>query len=408
MSSPRIIIIGAGAAGIFAAVNVARLMPKASVTVLEKTPKLLSKVKISGGGRCNVTHACFDNAALSKYYARGEKQLRGAFSRFNAADTIGWFEERGVKLKTEPDGRMFPVTDDSQTIIDCLLNEAAKYKVNIITKADVTGIERQKQGFTIIVNDQQKLVADKLVVAFGGHHKSSAYDWLQAFGHSVVPPVSSLFTFNLPGADITKLMGVAVPEVQVRIAGTKLEQKGPLLITHWGFSGPVVLRTSSWGARLLHNINYRYEVLVNWIPEYNEETLRTKMEQVRKELAPAMVVTRSPFGLPKRLWEHLCAKAEITDKIRWADVPKKSMNKLITNLVRDSYKAEGKTTFKEEFVTAGGIELSEVDFRTMESMICPGLYFAGEVLDIDGITGGFNFQSAWTTGWIAAQAMAVL
>ena len=401
-----VIIAGGGAAGIFAAVNLAVMNPALAITVLEKSPKLLSKVKISGGGRCNVTHACFDNKELVKFYPRGEKQLRGAFSRFTTTDTVEWFESRGVKLKAEADGRMFPTTDDSQTIIDCLLQEASRLGINIVTGRGVTAVKKTAKGFEVTVNDSVVTNCRYFVAACGGHHKDGAYEWLHGLGHTIVPPVPSLFTFNLPKHRITQLMGVAVPQAQVKISGTKLVQQGPLLITHWGLSGPAVLKLSAWGARLLNGMEYRYEVVVNWIPPAHEEAVRQQLDKQRREHASSMVHSKQPYQLPRRLWEFLCSECGIKETTRWADLPAKQANQLAVQLTAHRFQAHGKTTFKEEFVTAGGVNLSEVDFRTMESRVCPGVYFAGEVVDIDGVTGGFNFQAAWTTAYIVAEAIA--
>lgn len=406
MKNSHIIIIGAGAAGIFAAANMATHNSEIRVTVLEKSPKLLSKVKVSGGGRCNVTNACKEPRQLVKNYPRSHKKLVQAFAEFGTEDTVRWFEERGVKLKTEPDGRIFPVSDNSQTIIDCLLAACERNGVKILPRTGVDQIIREEDGFTLITASGETLQGDKLLVATGGGNKPEAYHWLEKLGHSVAPPVPSLFTFNLKDKTITELSGVSVSEVTVKIAGTKLEQKGPILITHWGLSGPVVLRTSAWGARILHDKNYSYTVLVNWLSELKEPEARKAVEAYKTKHPKQKIINNPLFSLPKRLWEFLCAKAGIGAEMLWNNYSGKSYNRLINILVADEYQASGKTTFKEEFVTCGGIPLSEVNLNTMESKICPGLHFAGEVLDIDGITGGFNFQAAWTTGWLAAQAMA--
>src|SRR5690554_1332329 len=406
MKNSHIIIIGAGAAGIFAAANMATHNSEIRVTVLEKSPKLLSKVKVSGGGRCNVTNACKEPRQLVKNYPRSNKKLVQAFAEFGTEDTARWFEERGVKLKTEPDGRVFPQSDDSQTIIDCLLAACERNGVKILPRTGVDQIIREEEGFTLVTASGETLQGDKLLVATGGGNKPEAYYWLEKLGHSVAPPVPSLFTFNLKDKAITELSGVSVPEVTVKIAGTKLEQKGPILITHWGLSGPVVLRTSAWGARILHDKNYSYTVLVNWLSELKEPEARKAVEAYKTKHPKQKIISNPLFSLPKRLWEFLCAKAGIGAETLWNNYSGKSYNRLINILVADEYQASGKTTFKEEFVTCGGIPLSEVNLHTMESKICPGLHFAGEVLDIDGITGGFNFQAAWTTGWLAAQAMA--
>lgn len=398
----KIIVIGGGAAGFFCAVNCARLNPKANVTILEKSSKLLAKVRISGGGRCNVTHQCFDNRELAKNYPRGEKELLSAFNRFSVTQTIEWFEERGVELKAEEDGRMFPVTDNSETIIHCLLEEARKYNVQIKTNSDVKKIELTAGHFLLTFINGEQITCDKLVISTGGNPKESAYEWLKELGHTIVKPVPSLFTFNIPNKKLTELMGVSVPLAKVKIMSSNLEYTGPLLITHWGLSGPAVLKLSSWGAKLLSDLNYNFTIHVNWLSKLNEEKLRIEFDTIRKENPAKQILNTRPVDLPKRLWEYQVQKAEIAVNLRWADLPKKKLNSLINSIVNDEYKVSGKTTFKEEFVTCGGINLKEIDFKTMQSTKVPGLYFAGEVLNIDGITGGFNFQNAWTTGWIGA------
>lgn len=402
----RLIVIGGGAAGFFCAVNAARLHPSLEVTLLEKTSKLLSKVKVSGGGRCNVTHSCFSIPDMVRHYPRGGNFLKKAFHQFFTTDTVQWYSERGVKLKTEEDGRMFPVTNTSQTIIDCLLREANKYGVDIRMNSDVKSLKYEGEAFTLELSDLRMLTADYVVIACGGFAKLAQFGWLQQLGHSIAEPVPSLFTFNMPGNAITQLMGVSVPDAQVKITGSNLLAKGPLLITHWGMSGPAVLRLSAWGARQLAIGNYQFAIIVNWLPEYNENTLREQFQQLRFELASQKIVNRNPFNLPQRLWQYLVEQSGIQEEKRWADVSAKEQNKLIANCCAQEFKVQGKTTFKEEFVTAGGIQLAEVDANTMQSKIVPHLYFAGEILDIDGITGGFNFQNAWTSGFIAAKAIA--
>lgn len=403
MNPKHIIVIGGGAAGFFAAINAAQLHKNYAVTLLEKSSKLLSKVRVSGGGRCNVTHACFDNGLLVKNYPRGEKELRNVFSRFTTTDTINWFEQRGVKLKTEVDGRMFPITDNSQTIVDCLMQEAERSGVKIKLNVDIEEIQKKEGQFILTTNDGGIFTCDKLIIATGGNPKHTAYDWLKNLGHTIIKPVPSLFTFNIPDDPITQLMGVSVPLAKVRVANTKLETEGPLLITHWGLSGPAILKTSAWGARQLNDLNYNFTALVNWLPKYTEEKLRIEFSNQRSENPAKMIFTNCPVELPKRLWEYLVNKAAIPETMRWADLPKKNANVMINMLINDEYKVQGKTTFKEEFVTCGGISLKEIDFTTMQSKIVPGLYFAGEIIDVDGITGGFNFQNAWSTAWVAAQ-----
>lgn len=380
--------------------------PQLEVIILEKTNKLLSKVKISGGGRCNTTHACFDIADMSKKYPRGENFVKKTFHQFFTVDTIKWFEERGVKLKAEEDGRMFPVTDSSQTIIDCLLREADKYTITIRMNTEVKEIIRSGEFFEIKTVNGQLITASYVCVASGGYHKPAMFQWLRELGHSVEEPVPSLFTFNMPGHPITKLMGLSVEKVRVRITGTKLEQEGPILITHWGLSGPAVLKLSAWGARQLAVCNWQFSILINWLPDFNEQQLTEKFQTLRFELASQKIINRNPFGLPQRLWEFLLEHSEVNKEKRWADLPAKEQNKLVRNLCACEFAIKGKTTFKEEFVTAGGIKLNEVDANTMMSKKVPNLFFAGEVLDVDGITGGFNFQHAWTSGFIAAKSIA--
>lgn len=400
--SKKLIVIGGGAAGFFCAVNAARMHPNLEVLILEKSNKLLSKVKVSGGGRCNTTHACFEIADLVKKYPRGQQFLKKSFHWFYTKDTIEWFEERGVQLKTEQDGRMFPDTNDSQTIINCLLQEADKYGVKVQLQTEVTSV-KANDGFQILTANGKSFQCQWLCVATGGYPKASMFEWLTALGHQIETPVPSLFTFNLPKHPITALMGVAVERAQVKINGTKLVEEGPLLITHWGLSGPVVLKLSAWGARQLADATYQYQITVNWVPDYHENSLREAWHGIRTSLSAQKLVNRNPFGLPSRIWVFLLESAGINPEIRWADLASKDQNKLIQLLTGHSFLVNGKTTFKEEFVTCGGIKLSEIDANTMMSKKIPNLYFAGEVMDIDGVTGGFNFQNAWTSGWIAAK-----
>ena len=401
----RLIVIGGGAAGFFCAVNAARLNPSLEVILLEKSNKLLSKVKVSGGGRCNVTHACYSIAEMIKKYPRGSAFLKKAFHHFFTTDTITWFEERGVKLKTETDGRMFPVTDDSQTIIDCLMKEANKYAVEILMNREVRELAMNNGQWTIIFKDGEQIEADYVCIASGGYPKILQYDWLKKASHTIEEPVPSLFTFNMPGNAITSMMGVVVENVNVKIVGTKLSESGPLLITHWGMSGPAILKLSAWGARQLAVCSWQFAITINWIPAFNENSLREKMQELRFKLAAQKIINRNPFALPNRLWEYLLKQSGIKEELRWADLPAAAQNKLIKHLCADEYEVKGKTTFKEEFVTAGGVQLNEIDFNTMQSKKHPGLFFAGEIINIDGVTGGFNFQNAWTTGWIAARAI---
>jgi predicted Rossmann fold flavoprotein len=403
----KLLVIGGGAAGFFCAVNAARLNPGLQVTLVEKSNKLLSKVKVSGGGRCNVTHACYDIVDMSKRYPRGGNFVKKSFHQFFTTDTIQWFEERGVKLKTEKDGRMFPETDSSQTIIDCLLKEADKYGVRIELKKEVEKIDPgiNRDGFSILFVDSSIVKADYVCIACGGFPKISQFGWITGLGHTIEEPVPSLFTFNMPGHSITKLMGVSIDSARVKITGTRLEEKGPLLITHWGLSGPVVLRLSAWGARELAAIQWNFRIMVNWLPEYNEQQFAELLKTLRFEKASQLIENKNSFGLPQRLWEFLLQYSRVKPGTRWADLPAAIQNKLVKNVCNLEIEIKGKTTFKEEFVTAGGVRLSEIDPNTMMSKKIQGLFFAGEIMDVDGITGGFNFQHAWTSGFVAAKAI---
>lgn len=405
MKDNRLVVIGGGAAGFFCAVNAARMAKSLEVILLEKSSKLLSKVKVSGGGRCNVTHNAPDILYMSKRYPRGQHFVKKSFGHFFVPDTIQWFKERGVSLKAEPDGRMFPVTDSSQTIIDCLLKEADKYGVQIRTNTSVSGLEQTVDGWKVLLQDDTAIETKFVFVAAGGYPQADKFGWLQATGHEIVTPLPSLFTFNMPGNPIISLMGVSSVAV-VKIAGTKLQEQGPVLITHWGLSGPAILRTSAWGARELAELNYQFTAVVNWLPDHNENSLRENLQSLRFDLGGQKIYNKNPFGLPQRLWQFMLEQSGIAEDARWADLPSKEQNKLIKQLVAMECPVKGKTTFKEEFVTCGGIKLSEIDANTMESKLCPQLYFGGEVMDVDGITGGFNFQHAWSSGYIAADNIA--
>lgn len=407
LASKKLVVIGGGAAGFFCAVNAARLNPLLQVILLEKSNKVLSKVKVSGGGRCNVTHSCFEIQELVKRYPRGQNFLKKSFHWFYTKDTIEWFEERGVELKTEEDGRMFPVTDDSQTIINCLLKEADKYNVEVRMHADVKQITKVENGFELETTNQ-KLQTDFLCIACGGFPKSTQFNWLKQLTHSIEEPVPSLFTFNIPNDTITSLMGVSVEQATVKIQSTKLYETGPLLITHWGFSGPAILKLSAWGARELAEKNYTFTIVINWLEEYNEQTLREAWINLRNQLAAQRIGNRNPFNLPSRLWLYLLEQSEINADLRWAELLAKQQNKIIQMLAGQVFQVKGKTIFKEEFVTCGGIKLSEIDANTMQSKRIPNLFFAGEIMDVDGITGGFNFQHAWTSGFIAAKNIAAI
>jgi predicted Rossmann fold flavoprotein len=402
----KLVVIGGGAAGFFCAINAARLNPNLDVCILEKSNKLLAKVKVSGGGRCNTTHACFELPELVQKYPRGQNFLKKTFHWFNTTDTIEWFASRGVDLKTEADGRMFPQTNDSQTIIDCLLKEADKYKVQVQIQTAVEKITVNDAGVFLLQTTSKTIEANYVCVATGGFPKAHQFEFITNLGHTIEAPVPSLFTFNMPGNPITQLMGVSVPEAQVKIAGSKITATGPLLITHWGMSGPAILKCSAWGARELSNLGYAFTIRVNWIPTYAEQDLRTAWPLIRSEQGNTKIGGRNPFELPGRLWLHLLDVCGIDAGGSWATLTAAAQNKLITALTAFECKVSGKTTFKDEFVTCGGIKLSEIDANTMQSKLVKGLYFAGEIMDIDGITGGFNFQNAWTSGWIAAKSIA--
>ena len=401
-------VLGGGAAGFFGAIACAEANPKLTVYLIEKTGKLLSKVRVSGGGRCNVTHDCASVAQLIQHYPRGARQLKDPFHTFGAQDTVQWFAGRGVPLKTEADGRMFPTTDSSETIAQCLLDAAQRAGVRILLSTNAERIEpRPGGGFLLHLTGAhaRPLTVQRLLVATGGLPKSEGYDWLRALGHSVVEPVPSLFTFNVPASPLKELMGVSVPHTRVVLAGEKLDYEGPLLITHWGISGPAVLKLSAWGARRLHELQYTGTALVSWLPTYTEDTLRQWLHTFRTDNGRKVVLSNPLFGLPQRLWRTLAEQAGAGPETRWSELPAKTQNRLIELLLRMPLAVRGKTTFKDEFVTCGGIPLPEVNMKTMESRLQPGLHFAGEVLDIDGITGGFNFQAAWTTGYLAGRAL---
>jgi predicted Rossmann fold flavoprotein len=396
------IVVGGGAAGFFAAINAARLAPGKKVVIIEKSSKVLAKVKVSGGGRCNVTHACFDNRELVNFYPRGGKELRGAFSRFNPTQTVEWFKERGVELKTESDGRMFPVSNSSETIVNCLLLEASKLGVSILMQKEVLEINKTSSGFSVLINNQELILCSKIIIAAGGSAKDAGYNFIQKIGHKIIPPVPSLFTFNIPNNSIRELMGISVEQVVVSIQGTSIQTKGPLLITHWGFSGPAILKASAWAARQLAAYQYNFTVNVNWMAGNKEEFILEELKISKQVYNAQLLVSVNPFKIVKRLWEFFVLKNGLDTAFRWADLSNKQLRNLAQLLTSDNYVVSGKTTFKEEFVTCGGIALEEIDFKFMESKKVKGLYFVGEILDIDGVTGGFNFQAAWTTGWLAA------
>ena len=374
MNKKKLVVIGGGAAGFFCAINAAAFNHDLEIIIIEKTTKLLSKVKVSGGGRCNVTHSCFSIAEMIKSYPRGEHFLKKAFHQFFTTDTIEWFKEKGLELKTEADGRMFPVTNSSQTIIDCLMKEVNKSGIQIFMSREVKKMSMVNCQWSIEFANDEIIDADFVCVASGGYSKSAQFTWLKNLGHSIEEPVPSLFTFNIPADPIKNLMGISIEKAIVKIGGTKFSQQGPLLITHWGLSGPAVLKLSAFAARELHKTNYDFTIAVNWLPGYNEQTLREKFLQIRNDLAAQKIVNRNPFFLPQRLWEYFLQQSAINENIRWADLPAKQQNILIKILCAQEFHVKGKTTFKEEFVTSGGIKLNEIDANTMQSKIVPNLF----------------------------------
>ncbi|SFE89720.1 BaiN/RdsA family NAD(P)/FAD-dependent oxidoreductase [Flavobacterium xueshanense] len=396
-----IIIVGGGAAGFFTAISIVEKNPKLKVAILERGAEVLQKVRISGGGRCNVTHACFEPNELVKFYPRGEKELRGPFHQFGSGDTIEWFEKHGVELKIEPDGRMFPVSNSSQTIIDCFLTATQKLGITVLTGQSVQSIFK-KEAFWKIETQSENYIAEKLVLATGSNPK--IWEMLQTFGHAVVSPVPSLFTFNIKDSRIKELPGVAA-QVTVKVKDTKLSATGPLLITHWGMSGPAILKLSAWGARILHDKNYQFTIFVNWLNDEDTADVEKKLKDLKQEHAKKSVSKKSPFELTNRLWESLVLASGIEAETKWADLSKTQLQNLVNQLTNGTFQVNGKSTFKEEFVTAGGIDLKEINFKTMESKLHENLYFAGEIVNIDAITGGFNFQNAWTSGFIVASAV---
>ncbi|MBB6461221.1 BaiN/RdsA family NAD(P)/FAD-dependent oxidoreductase [Flammeovirga kamogawensis] len=397
---PKVAVIGGGAAGYFAAIKAAE--NKAEVHLLEKTSKVLGKVKISGGGRCNVTNATFNTVQLSKNYPRGEKFLKKAFNIFNAEHTLEWFGKRGVKIKEEPDKRMFPESNDSQTIIDCLQKEAFKNHVNLRLSSTVTKLITKPDNKVGLVINGNEEVFDSVIICTGGQPKIDGLKWLADLGHKIEKPVPSLFTFKIQDKKLTSLMGLSVPDAKVRVIGEKkLQETGPLLVTHWGISGPVVLRTSAWGARVLSDKNYHFSILISWFNKYSDQDLRTFIQEQKEKLRKKQIKNNNPFALPQRLWDYCLDKVGIPESKLWLDLSKKELNKIVEMLLADEYEVKGTTKFKEEFVTCGGVSLTDIDVKTMQSKHIKNLYFAGELMDIDGITGGFNFQAAWTTGFIS-------
>lgn len=399
----HIVVIGGGAAGFFAAIHAAASGGK--VVLFEKTNKLLSKVKVSGGGRCNVTHDCENASKLVTHYPRGGRSLRKGFERFGVKETREWFAHHGVELKTEADGRVFPISDDSQTIIDCLLKQAATHNVNIQLKVEVAAITQSSNGYILRMRNGEEVLAQKVIITTGGQNKSAAYNWLSRLGLQIAKPLPSLFTFNVPDSDLKDLMGLSVNHGIVQVPGTKWKMDGPLLITHWGFSAPAVIKLSAWAAIDFFEQSYQFPILLNWTG-MDEEEVRAQLGLYRDSHPKKAVTGNQLFDIPSRLWQKLCEKAGISANQRYLDLPKKQFNKLVEMLIRTPYQVNGKTTFKEEFVTCGGVELSEVNLQTFEAKKLPGLYLAGEVLNVDGVTGGFNFQHAWTSGYLAGHSAA--
>ncbi len=403
----KLVVIGGGAAGFFCAINAKKLNPSLQVIIVEKTGKFLSKVKVSGGGRCNVTHDCNSIAAMCKNYPRGSKFLSKAFHAFFTSDTFNWFARHGITLKTEKDGRVFPVTDSSQTIIDCFMQLVNDTGIQLVTHNGVTNFVRTGDYWQLQMEKGNTVFCKYVCITSGGFPKLQQWQWLQQAGIKIIPPVPSLFTFNLSKHSITALMGLSVPEAVIKIKGTRLQNTGPVLITHWGLSGPGILKLSAMAAIELAAAHWQFDIIINWLPQYNEATLRTYLHNYRNEQGKLKIFSANPFGLPHRLWEYLLQQSGITDNNwRWADLPAKLQNLLVVTLCNHHFVINGKTTFKEEFVTAGGVDLNEVDVQTMQSRTLPHIYFAGEVLNIDGVTGGFNFQNAWTTAFIAAKSIA--
>lgn len=407
----RVVVVGGGAAGFFAAITAAeQLGPAEEVTIYEATAHPLAKVRVSGGGRCNVTHACFDPRQLVTRYPRGGRELLGAFHRWQPRDMVAWLAERGVETKTEADGRMFPITDDSATIVDCLTKAAAQAGVRVLTSVGIRKAERAGKeagaGFWLTLTNGENVRSERLLIATGGNRSSVGFTIAESLGHTLAPLVPSLFTFHIDDPRLIGLSGVSVENAVTSVRGSKLRESGPILVTHWGLSGPAILKLSAWGARELAEMNYAFTVVVNFAPPRTRESMVAELSAVREKNPRKQIATWSPVALPQRLWERLVGAAGIAPTTPWTSVGNTALQALAGQLTAAEFAVVGKSLFKDEFVTCGGVRLTEIDFRTMESRVCPGLHFAGEVLDIDGITGGFNFQAAWTTGRIAGEAMA--
>lgn len=407
MAKKQIAIVGGGAAGFFAAIACARANPQNEVSIFERGSEFLTKVRISGGGRCNVTHASFDPRALAENYPRGARALLSPLHRFSPSDTVAWFESRGVALKTEADGRMFPTTDSSRTIIDCLINEARSAGVQLFARKAVEAVSKSTQGgFELGLAKGEAAPVDRVLLATGGSRSTGGAQIAQSLGHTIIPPVPSLFSLHVPTPWLRSLPGISLSDVELAVKGTRLRERGPLLITHNGVSGPAVLRLSAWGARVLHELDYQFILRVRWLPKLNEEEIRAELESLRRSRPNRRVINSPIAPLPARIREQLILAAGIDRETRWTALPRAQANELALLLSHTDLEVNGKSLNKEEFVTCGGVSLSEINFKTMESRLTADLYFAGELLDIDGITGGFNFQSAWATGWIAGHAMA--
>jgi len=396
-----VVIVGGGAAGFFTAINIAQQRTDLKIAILERGKDVLQKVKVSGGGRCNVTHACFDPKELTQYYPRGEKELLGPFHQFCCGDTFEWFDQRGIELKIEEDGRVFPITDSSQTIIDCFLSEVRKYHIEVLNNQVFVDFQKENDKWSISTKSET-FIADKLVLAAGSSPK--LWKIIKSKGHNIINPVPSLFTFNIKDSRLEDIPGVVAQDVEVKVLGTNLESTGPLLITHWGLSAPSILKLSAWGARTLADKNYKFDISVNFIGLQAEDCL-SKLKELKQEMAKNLVVKYNQFEVPKRLWRKLVEASKVGETTRWADLTKIQLENLANQLTNAIFKVDGKSTFKEEFVTAGGVDLKEINFKRFESKVHKNLFFAGEVLNIDAVTGGFNFQNAWTGGYIVAKAI---
>ena len=403
MISKQIAIVGGGAAGFFSALSVKEHHPNHKVFLFEKTSKLLSKVRISGGGRCNITHDSQDINSLCNSYPRGGKKLKSIFYQFSNIDTQIWFEKRGVPLKIENDGRIFPVSDKSESVIECLISECEQLGIDIQINQAVKSIEVKPDYLNLELSNSKSMTFDSVIITTGGSPKINGFDWISNLGHKIIPPVPSLFTFNMPNESVTQLMGLVVENAIIKIEESKIKTQGPVLITHWGMSGPAILKASSLGARLLYEKDYQFEVSINWIGETNTEFLYQKLNNFAQQNPKKLIVKNNIFSLPNRMWSFLLEKSSISENLKWNEISKKSIRKFVEILTKDNFKVSGKTTFKEEFVTCGGIDISDIDLQNMKSKISSNIYFAGEIINIDAITGGYNFQAAWSGGYVAGK-----